>query len=104
MSLILPYNARVIETYAEARDAVTAELAPLWGETRGTFYVAPEGFEDDTSFFVPWGAREWLVDGDPSFILLNGAATFVDKVTGFVSMTLYVEEAERIDRMSPVTA
>lgn len=104
MSLNLPYNARVIETYAEARDAVDRELAPLWGDTRGTFYVAPEGYEDDTSFFVPWGAREWLVDGDPSFVLLNGAATFVDKVTGFVSMTLYVEEAARIDRMSPVTA
>ena len=100
----MPYNARMIETYDEARAAVERELAPLWGDTRGTFYVAPEGYEDATSFFVPWGAREWLVDGDPSYVLLNGAATFVDKVTGFVEMTTAASEMPRIQAMSPVPA
>lgn len=92
----------MIETYAEAREVVEQEIAPLWGDTPGTFYVADEGYEDATSYFVPWGAREWIVDGDPEFVLLNNAATFVDKTTGFVEMTNYSVERERIDAMTPV--
>ena len=102
MSLPSRYNARMIETYEQAREAVRAEIEPLWGETRGTFYVAPEGYEDRHAFYVPWGAREWMVDSDPEFVLLNNAATFVDKATGFVSLTTYSTEAARIAAMQPV--
>lgn len=104
MSLNLPYNARMIETYDEAREAVTREIAPLWGDTRGTLYVAPSGFEDRLGYFVPWGAREWMVDGDENFILLNNAATFVDKVTGFVEITTLSTVLDRVDAMSPISA
>jgi hypothetical protein len=93
----------MIETYADAMGVVRAEIAPLWGDTRGTFYVSPDGYEDATSYFVPWGAREWLVDHDPSYILLNGSATFVDKITGFVEVTTYIAEIDRIEAMEAVT-
>lgn len=91
----------MIDTYQAARDAVAAELGPLWGETPGTFYVADEGFEDADSYMVPWGAREWLVDDDPAFVLLNGAVTFVDKASGFVSLDTMVTNLARVDRMTP---
>lgn len=94
----------MIETYADAMSVVRAEIAPLWGDTRGTFYVSPNGYEDATSYFVPWGAREYLVDGDRSFVLLNGSATFVDKITGFVEVTTYIAELDRIDAMKEITA
>jgi hypothetical protein len=91
----------VIETYEEAVEVVRREIAPLWGDTQGTFFVSPNGFEDETSFYVPWGAREWLVDNDPQFLLLNNAATFVDKITGFVELTTASVEMSRIEAMSP---
>lgn len=91
----------MVDTYAEARAIVDRELRPQWGDTAGTFYVDEQGFEDDTSYFVPWGAREWLVENDPSYVLINGAATFVDKATGAVVLEPMVACLERVDRMAP---
>lgn len=91
----------MIDTYQAARAAVEREIGPLWGDTPGTFHVAADGFEDADAYMVPWGAREWLVDGDRAFILLNGAVTFVDKVTGFVQIDTMSTNTERVERMTP---
>lgn len=90
----------MIDTYQAAHEAVEREIGPLWGDTPGTFHVAAEGFEDADAYMVPWGAREWLVDGDTGFILLNGAVTFVDKMSGFVSIDTMVTNLQRIERMT----
>ncbi|MFV0374578.1 hypothetical protein [Microbacterium sp.] len=92
----------LIHSYEAARTAVAVELGPLWGDTPGTFHVAEDGLEDSEGYLVPWGAREWLVDGDPAFTVLGGAITFVDKATGRVRVGIRVNHAKRIATMSPV--
>lgn len=88
--------------YAEARAAVAETLGPRW-DAPGTFYAAVSGFEDARGYLVPCGAREWLVDRDRAFLVLDDRIVFVDKTTGDITESSYMLEMDRVDRMRPVT-
>lgn len=88
-------------TYSEAVELVREQILPRW-DADGEFHVSSSGFEDDEAFMVPWGAREWLVDGDRSFMLLSGSMTFVDKETYEVADRFAVEMLDRVDKMTAV--
>lgn len=88
-------------TWTDARLAVAQVAAPLWKDAPGTFYVDPEGYEDARAWWVIVGNREWLEGGDPEWALMDPPVYLVDKATGEVTTTTYLEDAERLDRMTP---
>jgi len=82
---------------------VLADKIARWGITGGEPAVSPNGFEDGEDFLVVWGAREYIVDGDNNFILLNGTVTFVNRETGLIRDELMVEQFAKVDGMTPVS-
>lgn len=97
------YDVRMIETYAEARDAVEREMQPLVDQSR-TLSVSDFGLEDEHGWLVPWGVCVRVDDAGRAHFEppLPGAATFVDRLTGFVSLTSFDAEMSRIQSMQPV--
>lgn len=53
--------------------------------TRGTYVVAPWGFESKTHYYVISGAAEWLENADESYRPEDECFALVDKITGAVS-------------------
>jgi hypothetical protein len=89
-------------TFEEARERATEAVLAEW-DGPGTFYCAPDGYEDAQAFLVTIGAEEWLVDGDADFAVLGDPLILVDKVTGAVSFWPELER-DRIDAMTAVFA
>ena len=87
-------------SYMEASEIVTKELAGSW--KFGTFYVDSEGFENDELFMVPYGAREWLVDGDETFLIMDSFIALVDKQTGELDLVVYLENQELIESLTAI--
>lgn len=95
------YDVRMIETFEQAREAVAREMQPLIGD--GVILrVSSQGLVDGDAYLVTWGVEYPPLRGIST--PLPGAATFVDKMTGFVSITSFTAEIERITRMTGVTA
>jgi hypothetical protein len=86
-------------SFSQARAAVLARREIDWEGTLGTLYVAPTGYADADDFLVEWGPREWLVDGDPSWVLLNNTATLVSRCTGEVRDEAASAVLDKLDRM-----
>ncbi|QCQ57543.1 hypothetical protein SEA_WARREN_10 [Microbacterium phage Warren] len=98
------YDVRMIETFEQARDAVHHEMSLLIDDP-ATLVVARHGFEDEHGWMIQWGVTTVGHSGrvavdEP----LPRAATFVDRLTGFVSLTSAEAERERIAAMSRVSA
>ncbi len=87
--------------FEDARAAVEADVRPRWAGP-GALMVADDGFEDADAFLVVYGAREWLVDEDLSFLLTDPPIPLVSKETGEITWTTYLADADRIDAMTPV--
>ncbi|MGW7314685.1 hypothetical protein [Streptomyces sp. NPDC054865] len=67
-------------TYEDALNLVRSTLQPQW--TPGTFCLDDRTIvENDNMFVFAVGAREFLVDGDPSFSV-PGSVTVVYKADG----------------------
>jgi hypothetical protein len=90
-------------TFAEAVKAADSWLRENWGATPGTPYVSPEGLQDDEDFLVEAGPREWLVDEDLGYLLMNNTVTFVSRETGEVRDETTTEVFDKIDAMTPVS-
>jgi hypothetical protein len=87
-------------SYMEATEIVTRELADSWEP--GTFYVDPQGFENGELFMVPYGPREWLVDGDETFLLMDSLIALVNKETGELDLVVYLENQELIESLTAI--
>lgn len=87
------YDVGMIETFEQARDAVKAEIALLVDRPLA---VSDYGLEDRDGWLVLWAL-------DNGVQPLPLAATFVDRLTGFVSITALAAEAERIQQMERVS-
>jgi hypothetical protein len=88
--------------FSDAVAAVYALRQQNWRGTIGTLHVSTNGLEDDDDFLVVWGAREWLVEGNPSYELLNNTATLVSKETGEVRDVPATSIFDKVDGMTPV--
>jgi len=88
-------------TYGQAVELVREDVAPRW-DAHGSLYVAPNGFESDSEFLVPVGAREWLVGNDAAFALISDTAVFVNKQTGLIITRSVHEHLDLIDSMRAV--
>lgn len=87
-------------SYMEATEIVTKELADSWDT--GTFYVDPQGFENDEVFMVPHGAKEWLVDNDDSFLVSDSFVALVNKETGELSLVVYLDNQQLIESLTAI--
>lgn len=85
--------------FEDARRIVADSRAHDWPASHGTFMVADYGFEDSQSWLPTWGAKEWLVDGDPEFMLMDQPVLLVDKQTGELTDLTWRDGLDRIDKM-----
>lgn len=98
------YDVRMIETFEQACDAVRHEMSLLVDDP-DSLHIFSEGLEDVDGWLVQWGVIEHIIDGVNVIVSpLPRAATFVDRLTGFVSLTSAEAERERIAAMSRVSA
>jgi hypothetical protein len=87
-------------SYIEATAIVARGLADSWEP--GTFYVDPEGFENNELFMVPYGAREWLVNEDDTFLVMDSPIALVNKETGELDLVVYLENQELIESLTTI--
>lgn len=91
-------------TYDRARQLVLERITAQWRETPGTPWAAAEGLADDQSILVPWGAKEFLVDGRDEYALATNLAFIVDRVTGVVEPLVVSDNLGRFLAMEPIAA
>lgn len=91
-------------TFEQAREIAAARNAPAWRDlgNRGEYMVAPYGYENADAWLIVDGAREYLVDGDDSFEVMDKPLTLVMKDSGELFTMQYLENPELIDAMTPV--
>lgn len=89
-------------TFEQARKAVEKKMEPTW-DGNGTFFVSMDGREDKKGYFLTFGAEEWIIDGEPEYMMLDGGQCLVDKDTGDVQVFQYLQDPDRIDAMRPVS-
>lgn len=89
-------------TYEDARQVVLEALRGVWGPTMGTLVVGDGGKQDETDFFVPYGAHEFLVEGNRDFVVMNAPVLFVNKETGAISSFVIFDVFDRLDGMEKV--
>jgi hypothetical protein len=89
-------------SFEQARDRLLTSLIPVWEDTPGIPYVADHGLEDDDWFQIDFGAREYLVDGDEDFMIMNNMVAFINKDTGIIESYMTPEVFDRLDKMKPV--
>lgn len=88
-------------TFAEARQLVEAALSPTW---RGSeLATETTGYEDATDYLVAYGDARYINGGDARFMQLNAPAALVGKSDAAVRFVNYLDNAARIDQMSPTT-
>ena len=94
------------ETFSEAMEIVRAYGGALWDAAgyRGTYYVSPEGYEDDEKYLVIDGAREDLLDDDLDYAPMDKTALLVMKGSGLVVEATGLEASIALEDMQPVRA
>lgn len=94
-------------SFHEARQIVAMRYRSLWPVPhRGTFYVCPDGFENEKFWHVLVGARE-AIEGKnlTDFLDFDTPALLVSKATGAVMEILVhvrPDLLERLEHMDPV--
>lgn len=86
-------------TYNDAIQILTDSVAPGWDI--GTFYVEPNGYENADSFMLPYGAKEWLVDDNEEFLLMDLDVAIVNKNTGALE---FIDVLSNLDYIEAFTA
>ncbi|ASR80636.1 immunity protein [Arthrobacter phage Piccoletto] len=81
-------------TVGQAVEAALAELAKTWDADDGTLHVEIT-HEDAEDYSVNFGAREWIVDGDPNYLLMGDVFAFVNKETGQLRRASAMDDADR---------
>lgn len=96
--------ARKIEnpdvTFEQARQIVDDQMRAGWG--KGSFWVAPYGYEHDRYIYVVYGSREWMLDHDRSFARPNDTHVFVRKSDGTLRFDCPLPTWEFFEESNPV--
>ena len=88
-------------TFEQAQAIVAAELLPDWNSNLATFHVADWGWQTDEYWMVPAGPREWLVEFEIGFMILDDEMYLVDKKTGEFIKTVAYRNTDLLRRMEP---
>lgn len=89
-------------TFHEAREVVKKAEGGLWADKHGTFYVSDEGFQDKKHYLVVFGAEEWLIDQDPSYMEMDADIALVSRKDGKLTIATYLDDPDRFDAMRPI--
>lgn len=90
-------------TYEQAQAKVLEYVKANWGFPFGTPHVGDDGWEDHDGYLVPYGAKEFLVDEDLAYGILNDMCLIVNKHTGLIEEHNVSLILDRINAMTPVT-
>jgi hypothetical protein len=90
-------------TFEEARKLVLEKARSNWNSSMGELTTAPEGFESPAYWRVRAVAQEEL-DGDDNFVQMDEPVYLVNKQTKVVTVTTYLADPDRFDKMTPVSA
>jgi len=90
-------------SFSDAQDRVRVAMEAAWeADGFGEFYIAPYGSESLTHWLVIFGAREWIVENDASFMLVGTPITLVSKATSEISRINYLDDMAVVDAMTDV--
>lgn len=89
-------------TFEQARTIAAEKVEPIWNKGMGTLYADTVGYEDDKAYAINVGAEEWIIDGEADFMIMDAPLVIVDKETGSASISTYLEDSQRIDKMEKV--
>lgn len=91
-------------SFEQARKLAFEKNAAAWKDlgNRGEYMVADYGFENEDAWLIVDGAREYLVDGDYSFEIMDKPLTLVMKATGEVFQMQHLDDPDTIHAMTPV--
>lgn len=89
-------------SFEEARAIVSDKLLPNWHPIQGTFHVATFGSENDQFFLMFPGAREYLVDGDKNFRVIDDVIYLVEKSTGRYIEAIAYENLDLLSSFTPI--
>lgn len=70
--------------------------------TRGNYMIADYGYESSQHWLIIDGARELIVDGDLSYLLIGAGPLLVDKFTGELIELPSLYDFEYINSFTPV--
>lgn len=90
-----------VTSFAQAREIALEYLRATWGGP-GTPWTSQLGLEDDEGYLVQYGAKEFLVDGDPAFQIMESSCLLVDRHVGLVEHQNVNVIFDRIDAMTRV--
>ena len=88
-------------TFSDARQLVEEALFLTW--QGGDLATEATGYEDATAYLVTYGDARYVNGGDVRFMQLDAPAALVSKSNGAVEFVNYLDNAARIDQMSPTT-
>jgi hypothetical protein len=88
-------------TFEEARLIVERSLHGSWSPQLGTLITLPVGSQNATHWRVVAGAREYLVEHDDDFNLMDAPAMLVSKRTGEVSRLVVISNLDLLGSMTP---
>lgn len=88
-------------SYAEAVEIFTAQEKPKW-DYPGEFYVAPDGYQNDDFYLLPYGPKEYVDKDDITFEIADLPAALVNKRTGEVLLITVLDNLEFIEAFEPI--
>lgn len=86
-------------TLKEAQAAVRSTLDR--DSARRHLVIGDDCLEDHRGYLVEYGPPAWVREADPRAMPLDLPAALVDKTTGTVAFVNYLDNASRIDAMTP---
>lgn len=89
-------------SFDEARKIVEDEIRPEWTPDYGTLVTLNTGWEDDSFWRVTAGAKEYLVDGNTDYVILDAWIYLVSKRTGKITKLHVIDNLKRLDGMTRV--
>ena len=88
-------------SYAEAVEIFNAQEKPKW-DYPGEFYVAPDGYQNDEFYLLPYGPKEYVEMDDTTYEIADLPAALVNKRTGEVSFITALDNLQFIDAFEPI--
>lgn len=87
-------------SFEEARQIVARARRDVG--TRGNYMIAVYGYESPQHWLIIDGAREWIVDSDPAYVLVGEGPLLVDKFTGELTELPSLYDFDYVSTFTPV--
>jgi hypothetical protein len=88
-------------SFKEAQTIVSSQLKSKWNSIGGTFHVADWGSENEKYWQIPVGAREFLVEGDLDFQIIDDQIYLIEKQSGEFTIIIGYQNLDLLETLKP---